>query len=110
MEKGPSTYAEYWTSEYAEVEHYKRHGKQMGFQNNIQGYSKKAKEFALKENDNIISFIANEFKHYSTYKYDKETNEFMIISRDGKIVTYFPPKDGIEYFYEQYERWGDHWN
>ena len=32
MEKGPSTYAEYWTSEYAEVEHYKRHGKQMGFE------------------------------------------------------------------------------
>ncbi len=110
MEKGPSTYAEYWTSEYTEVEHYKRHGKQMGFENNIQGYSKEAKEFAVKEDDNIISFIANEHKHNSTYKYDKETNEFMVISRDGKIVTYFPPRDGIKYFYKQYEKWGDHWN
>ena len=81
-----------------------------GFKIIFKVIQKKAKEFALKENDNIISFAANEFKHYSTYKYDKETNEFMIISRDGKIVTYFPPKDGIEYFYEQYERWGDHWN
>ena len=34
----------------------------------------------------------------------------MIISRSGKIVTYFPPKNGIEYLYEQYEKWGDYWN
>ena len=110
MEKGPSTFAEYWTSPYNEAEHYIRHGKQMGFENNIQGYSKAARTFALKEGDSIISFTANENKLYSTYKYDKETNEFMIISRSGKIVTYFPSRNGIEYFYEQYEKWGDHWN
>ncbi len=110
MEKGPSTYAEYWTSPYAEVEHYTRHGKQMGFENNIQRYSKAAKDFALKEGNSILSFTANENKFYSTYKYDTKTNEFIIISRGGKIVTYFPPKNGIEYFYAQYEKWGNHWN
>ena len=26
MEKGPSTYAEYWTNEYAEVNHFYAHG------------------------------------------------------------------------------------
>ena len=110
MEKGPSTYAEYWTNPYAEVEHYKRHGKQMGFENNIHGYSKAARKFALKEGDSVLSFTANEKKVHSTYKYDTETNEFIIVSRGGKIVTYFPPKNGIEYFYEQYEQWGDYWN
>ena len=109
MEKGPSTYAEYWTSPYAEVEHYIRHGRQMGFEK-IEEYSKAAKEFASKKSDSILSFTVNENKHYSTYKYDKQTNEFMIISRSGKIVTYFPPKNGIEYLYEQYEKWGDYWN
>ena len=87
MEKGPSTYAEYWTSPYAEVEHYTRHGKQMGFENNIQRYSKAAKDFALKEGNSILSFTANENKFYSTYKYDTKTNEFIIISKGGKIVT-----------------------
>ena len=48
MEKGPSTYAEYWTSTYAEVKHYIRHGRQMGFEK-IEEYSKAAKEFASKK-------------------------------------------------------------
>lgn len=110
MEKGPSAYAEYWTSPYAEVEHYKRHGKQMGFENDIQRYSTAAKQFANVKDENVLVFTANEQKLYSIYKYNQKTNEFMIISKDGKIVTYFPPKNGIEYFYEQYEKWGDHWN
>ena len=109
MEKGPSTYAQYWISENSEVKHFKDHGKQMGF-NKIIDYSRAAVEFATAERKSIISFTANEKKYNSTYKYDKDTNEFMIISKDGKSVTYFPPTDGIEYFYTQFEKWGDYWN
>lgn len=31
MEKGPITYAEYWASEYAEVNHFYSHGYNMGY-------------------------------------------------------------------------------
>lgn len=109
MEKGPSTYAEYWTSPYAEVNHFYFHAYDMGYIN-ITEYSQAARAFALKEGDSIISFTANEKKFHSTYKYDIETNEFIIISRDGKIVTYYYPDDWIEYFYEQFDKYGDHWN
>ena len=109
MEKGPSTYAEYWTSPYNEVNHFYFHANEFGY-TLITEYSKAAIEFAKKESDNIITFVANEKKHGSTYKYDKDTNEFMIISRSGKIVTYFLPEDEIKYFYDQFDKWGDHWN
>ncbi len=109
MEKGPSTYAEYWTSEYAEVNHFYAHGYDMGY-TYITDYSQAAINFALKKGDNIISFTANEKKFHSTYKYDVETNEFIIISRDGKIVTYYLPEDGIDYFYSQFDKYGDYWN
>ena len=109
MEKGPSTFGEYWTSEYEEVKHFNIHGKQMGYEK-LFDYSKAAYEFANRKDENSISFIANEQKNYSLYKYDKEANEFIIISRTGKIVTYYPPRGGFEYFYRQFEKWGDHWN
>ncbi len=31
MEKGPITYAEYWTSKYAEVNHFYSYGYNMGY-------------------------------------------------------------------------------
>lgn len=73
-------------------------------------YSKTAIAFALKKGECIISFTANEEKRHSTYKYDTETNEFIIISKDGKIVTYYEPTDGIDYFYRQFDEYGDYWN
>lgn len=113
MKKGPSQYAEYWTSEYNEGRHFGEHGKQMGYEDNFEGkggYSKEAQEFAEETGDDILSFIANESKNYATYKYKESTNQFMIISREGKIVTYFPPRDGIDYFNNQFDKYGDHWN
>ena len=58
MEKGPSTYAEYWTSPYNEVEHFGRHGWQIGFEDNLQGYSQAAKDLALSEDNETILLIA----------------------------------------------------
>ena len=106
MEKGPSTYAEYWTSPYAEVNHFYYHAYDMGY-TYITGYSQAAINFANSKDDNNISFTA---KNGSVYKFNKETNEFIIISRNGKIVTYFEPDRGIDYFYEQFDKHGDYWN
>lgn len=46
MEKGPSTFAEYWTSEYSEIYHFNKHGEKMGYKDDIQGYTNAAKNFA----------------------------------------------------------------
>ena len=36
--------------------------------------------------------------------YLKDTNEFVIVSTDGYIRTYFYPRDGIEYFERQQKK------
>ena len=98
MEKGPSVYAEYWTSEYNEAEHYKRHGMQMGY-DKISDYSKAASEFVNNESESKLSHTAEDG---TTYLYDPATNEFAMLSPGGKIITYFPPSRGIDYFYDQF--------
>lgn len=106
MEKGPSEYAKYWTSPFNELAHFIRHGKQMGY-NRISDYSKAAQEFAKSNNPNKLSFIG---KDLSRYMYNQETNEFLIVNNEGQIVTYFPPRAGIEYFYGQFEKYGLYWD
>lgn len=76
--------------------HYEKHGIEMGFSteeeyqtaaslvvNNPKALHKKEKE----DNDDVY--------------YLKETNEFVIISTDGYIRTYFNPNSGIEYYNRQ---------
>ena len=105
MEKGPSVYAEYWTSEYNEVYHFYAHGDEFGYVWIID-YSKSAVDFLNRNDDDIESFTAKDGR---VFKYDSETNE-LLISRDGKIINYFPPEDGEEYFYSQFDKYGDYWN
>ena len=105
MEKGPSTFAEYWTSEYLEIRHFNDHGHEFGY-NNINEYSKSAKNFANNNEKGIKSFRA---KNGSIYKYNPKTNEFMIITKDGKIITYFKPSGGSGYFENQFIDKGDSW-
>jgi len=96
MEKGPSTFAEYWTSEFNENYHYNEHGEEMGFEN-ITEYSKAAKDF-IKNTDtkNILRFRD---PSGAIYKYNKKTGEFAIISRNGKIVTYYILEGGTKSFW-----------
>ena len=76
--------------------HYEKHGIEMGFSteeeyqtaaslvvNNPKALHKKEKE----DNDDVY--------------YLEETNEFVIISTDGYIRTYFYPNSGIEYYNRQ---------
>lgn len=80
-----------------------------GFEGYPYKYSKKAVEFLNAESDSIISFKANEKKLHSTYKYNVATNEFMIISKHGKIVTYYTPSKELRYFYSRFKLYGDYW-
>ena len=69
-----------------------RDGKAMGFAS--------AEEYLAAAN----AVILNEEALHKTQKdgddvyYIEETNEFVIVSTDGYIRTYFYPRDGIEYF------------
>ena len=76
--------------------HYEKHGIEMGFSteeeyqtaaslvvNNPKALHKKEKE----DNDDVY--------------YLEETNEFVIVSTDGYIRTYFNPNSGIEYYNRQ---------
>ena len=79
--------------------HYNEHGKDMGFANK-ESYKQHAIKFANTiDKKNCISFIDS--KSGSTYKYNKSTNEFAIITKDGYVVTYFNPKEGYDYYKKQ---------
>lgn len=80
--------------------HFDEHGKQMGF-DSVKTYGAHAVSFANKvDRNNCVSFIDEKG---STYKYNKKTNEFAIITKKGVVVTYFKPKDGYYYYKKQKE-------
>lgn len=94
MEKGPSTYAEYWTSEYAEVDHFDRHGFLLGY-DTITEYSLGARNFINSFSRNMRKF---RIPNGSIYMFNKKTYEFAIVSRFGKIVTYYYLEGGMKAF------------
>ena len=53
---------------------------------------------------NCVSFVDSETG--STYKYNKATNEFAIITKSGYIVTYYKPKGGYNYYKSQKTKHG----
>lgn len=99
MEKGPSTYAEYWTSPYNEVKHYK-HAKEFGF-NKITDYSEAATKFAKSDNENTKTFRRSD---NSICKFNSETKEFIAISKASKVITYF--KSSMRYFINEWNKKG----
>ena len=101
MEKGPSTYAEYWTSEEAEVIHFK-HAKGFGF-NKIIDYTLAAKNFANSDDEDCFIFVG---KFNATYKFNPKTGEFIVVSREGKIVTYY--RSSLRYFLSEFKKHGQY--
>ena len=101
MEKGPSTYAEYWTSPYNEVKHFNDHGWQMGFENNLVGYSEAAKNLALSEDGNVLAFVR---KDGCICKFNTTLRHFVVVNRDGKIVSFY--KADLKYFLKEFTKKG----
>ena len=79
--------------------HYNKHANEMGLAT-VEAYTAHALRFANTiDKVNCVSFVraGNE----STYKYNKTTNEFAIITKDGYVVTYYKPTNGYKYFKSQ---------
>ena len=83
-------------SESLREDHYQKHGIEMGFA-------------SAKEYENAAAAVVSDSRALHKLEkednddvyYIKETNEFVIVSTDGYIRTYFYPRDGIEYFERQ---------
>lgn len=77
-------------------EHYYKHGIDMGF-DSPEEYLEAANAVIA----NPDALTKTEKEDGDTVYYVKATNEFVVLSSDGYIRTYFNPDDGINYFNRQ---------
>ena len=77
-------------------QHYEKHGIEMGF-DSMEEYE--AAACAVIYNPDVLTKTEKEDGDYVYYV--EETNEFVILSPDGYIRTYFNPNAGIDYFNRQ---------
>ena len=78
------------------AQHYEKHGRSMGFAS--------AEEYTAAANrviSNPASLHKKEQEDGDDVYYLEKTNDFVIVSTDGYIRTYFRPDDGIDYFNRQ---------
>ena len=77
-------------------EHFEKHGKEMGFAS-AEEYEKAASDVV----NNPLALHKTEAEDGDDVYYIEETNEFVIVSPDGYLRTYFNPNDGINYYNRQ---------
>lgn len=77
-------------------EHFEKHGVEMGF-----SFASAYEEAARRVVENSKSLHKIEAEDGDDVYYLESTNEFVIVSTDGYIRTYFKPDDGISYFNRQ---------
>jgi len=77
-------------------QHYEKHGMEMGFES-MEAYEDAA--CAVVYHPDVLTKTEKEDGDYVYYV--EETNEFVVISQDGYIRTYFNPSAGIDYFNRQ---------
>ena len=77
-------------------QHYDKHGKDMGF-SDMKSYEKAASDVI--NNPKALTKTEKEDGDYVYYL--EETNEFVILSTDGYIRTYFLPDSGKKYYDKQ---------
>ncbi len=77
-------------------QHYEKHGRDMGFKS-AEEYEQAAA--AVPNNPNVLH--KTEKEDGDDVYYVENTNEFVIISTDGYIRTYFNPDLGIDYYNKQ---------
>lgn len=97
METSSEDYVEYYfRNEDLLEQHYKKHGMEMGFES-MEAYEEAAG--AVVYHPDVLVKTEKEDGDYVYYI--EESNEFVVISQDGYIRTYFNPSDGIDYFNRQ---------
>jgi len=96
-EQDEDPYVEYsFRSDKLLTEHYNKHGIEMGFEDK-ESYQKAASDVI--NNKEALSKREKEDNDYVFYIED--TNEFVILSEDGYIRTYFLPSAGKSYYDRQ---------
>ena len=86
----------HFRNEYLLNQHFEKHGREMGF-NTAQEYEAAASDVV----NNPKSLHKTEKEDGDDCYYLEETNDFVIVSTDGYIRTYFRPDKGKEYFDKQ---------
>ena len=76
--------------------HYEKHGIEMGFAS-AREYEKAASDVV----NNPAALHKTEAEDGDDVYYVEETNEFVVVSTDGYIRTYFNPGGGIDYYNRQ---------
>lgn len=76
-------------------EHYEKHGKAMGFAS--------AEEYLAAANAVVLNEEAlhKTAERWRDVYYLEETNDFVVVSPQGYLRTYFRPEDGIKYYRRQ---------
>lgn len=93
----PEDYVEYYfRNDNLLEQHYEKHGVEMGF-DSMEEYEEAA--CAVIYNPDALTKTEKEDGDYVYYV--EETNEFVILSPDGYIRTYFNPSAGIDYYNRQ---------
>lgn len=87
----------YFRSNDLYTSHYEKHKNEFG-DITKQEYLQKANNLLNSNSNNILT--KNENDGDALY-YNKDTNEFIVLSTDGYIRTYFKPDDGIDYYNRQ---------
>lgn len=87
--------------------HFKKHQNDVGA-TSADDYAKKAYALAEKSDPDIL--VMKGPKSGAIFKYKPSTNEFLVVSKTGRIETYFKPNpnkhglgSNLEYFLKQYE-------
>lgn len=92
----PETTVYTFRSEKLLLDHYKKHGIEMGF-DSAEAYAEAANQVI--HNPDVLHKL--EAEDGDDVYYLEATNEFVIVSTDGYIRTYFNPDDGIDYYNRQ---------
>lgn len=96
QESGPVVRQYYFRNAKLLEEHYQKHGVEMGFAS-AEEYQATASAVVINEN----SLHKLEAEDGDDVYYLEATNDFVIVSTDGYIRTYFRPDSGINYFNKQ---------
>ena len=78
--------------------HYEKHGIEMGFED-AKSYQDAAS--AVVNNPNALKKLEKDDNDGDYVYYVEETNEFVILSADGYLRTYYNPAGGMDYFNRQ---------
>ena len=96
QEKGSDTEVLHFRNSSLLEQHYEKHGKEMGFAT-ANEYEKAAASVVT----NPDALHKTEAEDGDDVYYVESTNEFVIVSTDGYIRTYFCPNAGIDYYNRQ---------